>query len=90
MRVLLVEDEIFLAQQLQRALADGGYAVDCAAAGARAEFPGQTERYDAVILDLGLPRMDGLTVLRRWREAALSMPVVILTARGSWHENASP
>jgi len=60
--------------------------VDCAPDGARADFLGQTEHYDAVILDLGLPKVDGLTLLRRWRDAGLTMPVLILTARGSWHE----
>ena len=75
-----------LARQLAGALTDAGYAVDCAADGRRAEFLGQTERYDAVVLDLGLPKVDGLTVLRRWREAGLAMPVLLLTARGSWHE----
>jgi two-component system OmpR family response regulator len=85
-RVLVVEDEARLAQQLARALAEAGYAVDCAADGERADFLGQTERYDAVILDLGLPRIDGLTVIRRWRDAGLAMPVIVLTARGSWHE----
>lgn len=86
MRVLVVEDESSLSDQLASALAEAGYAVDCAADGERADFLGQTERYDAVVLDLGLPRVDGLTVLRRWREAGLAMPVVVLTARGSWHE----
>ena len=86
MRVLVVEDEASLSEQLASALGDAGYAVDCAADGERADFLGQTERYDAVVLDLGLPRVDGLTVLRRWREAGLAMPVVVLTARGSWHE----
>jgi two-component system, OmpR family, response regulator len=85
-RVLVVEDEASLSEQLASALGDAGYAVDCAADGERADFLGQTERYDAVVLDLGLPRVDGLTVLRRWREAGLAMPVVVLTARGSWHE----
>jgi two-component system OmpR family response regulator len=85
-RVLVVEDEASLSQQLARALGEAGYAVDCAADGERADFLGQTERYDAVVLDLGLPRVDGLTVLRRWRDAGLDMPVVVLTARGSWHE----
>jgi two-component system OmpR family response regulator len=85
-RVLVVEDEARLAQQLARALAEAGYAVDCAADGERADFLGQTERYDAVILDLGLPRIDGLTVIRRWRDAGLAVPVIVLTARGSWHE----
>ena len=86
MRILIVEDEASLAEQLAQALAAAGYAVDRAADGERADFLGQTERYDAVVLDLGLPRVDGLTVLRRWREAGLAMPVVVLTARGSWHE----
>ena len=85
-RVLIVEDEALLAQQLASALGDAGYAVDCAADGERADFLGQTERYDAVVLDLGLPKVDGLTLLRRWREAGLFVPVLILTARGSWHE----
>jgi two-component system OmpR family response regulator len=58
----------------------------CAADGERADFLAQTEGYDAVLLDLGLPRVDGLTILRRWREAGLAVPVIVLTARGSWHE----
>ena len=86
MRVLVVEDEARLARQLADALGQAGYAVDCAADGARGEFLGHTERYDAVILDLGLPKVDGLTLLRRWRDAGLTMPVLVLTARGSWHE----
>src|SRR5215470_16288914 len=86
MRVLVVEDEALLSQQLATALGDAGYAVDCAADGERADFLGQTERYDAVVLDLGLPKTDGLTVLRRWRDAGISVPVLVLTARGSWHE----
>ena len=86
MRVLVVEDETLIAEQLATALGQAGYAVDCAADGERADFLGQTEKYDAVVLDLGLPKMDCLTVLRRWREAGLFVPVLILTARGSWHE----
>ncbi len=86
MRVLVVEDEALLSRQLVTALGQAGYAVDSAADGERAEFLGQTERYDAVVLDLGLPKIDGLTVLRRWRDAGLSVPVLVLTARGSWHE----
>jgi two-component system, OmpR family, response regulator len=85
-RVLVVEDEAQLARQLAAALGDAGYAVDCAADGERADFLGHTERYDAVVLDLGLPKVDGLTLLRRWREAGLDVPVLVLTARGSWHE----
>jgi two-component system, OmpR family, response regulator len=86
MRILVVEDEALLSEQLASALGEAGYAVDRAADGERADFLGQTEHYDAVVLDLGLPRVDGLTVLRRWREAGLAMPVIVLTARGSWHE----
>jgi two-component system OmpR family response regulator len=85
-RILVVEDEQALSAQLVGALGAAGYAVDSAADGERADFLGQTERYDAVVLDLGLPGIDGLTLLRRWREAGLSVPVLVLTARGSWHE----
>ena len=85
-RILVVEDEARLAGQLSEALQRAGYAVDTAADGARADFLARTETYDAVILDLGLPRVDGLTVLRGWRRAGLDLPVLVLTARGSWHE----
>jgi two-component system OmpR family response regulator len=84
--VLVVEDEASLAQQLIAALQRTGYAVDHAADGKRADLLGQEERYDAVALDLGLPHVDGLTLLRRWREAGETIPVLVLTARGSWHE----
>jgi two-component system OmpR family response regulator len=86
MRVLVVEDESALSAQLASALTEAGYAVDCAADGERADFLGQTEAYDAVVLDLGLPKVDGLTVLRRWRDARVGVPVLVLTARDSWHE----
>src|SRR5437773_12326154 len=86
MHVLVVEDETRLSRQLARALSDAGYAVDTAADGERADFLVQTERYDAVVLDLGLPKIDGLTLLRRWREAGIAVPVLVLTARDSWHE----
>jgi two-component system OmpR family response regulator len=86
MRVLVVEDEALLAKQLTAALRRSGYAVDHAADGERADLLGHDERYDAVVLDLGLPKVDGLTLLRRWREAGQAMPVLVLTARGSWHE----
>jgi two-component system OmpR family response regulator len=85
-RVLVVEDESSLAAQLADALADAGYVVDTAADGDRADFAVQTETYDAVLLDLGLPRVDGLSLLRRWRESGIGVPVLVLTARGSWHE----
>src|SRR5262245_24735071 len=86
MRVLVVEDESRLAAQLTTALSEAGYVVDAAPDGERGDFLARTERYDAAILDLGLPRVDGLTLLRRWRDAGLSIPVLVLTARGSWHE----
>ena len=86
MRILVVEDEAPLREHLAAALEEAGYAVDCAGDGERADFLGQTETYDAVVLDLGLPKIDGLTVLQRWREAGMLAPVLVLTARGSWHE----
>jgi two-component system OmpR family response regulator len=86
MRVLVVEDEARLSKQIAMALDGAGYAVDRAADGARADFLVRTEQYDAVILDLGLPKIDGLSLLRAWRAAAVSVPVLVLTARGSWHE----
>ncbi len=82
----MVEDEIRLSRQLSKALTEAGYAVDCASDGERADFLAQTEQYDAVVLDLGLPKIDGLTLLRGWRQAGIFAPVLILTARGSWHE----
>ena len=85
-RVLVAEDESSLAEQLVSVLGGAGYAVDATGDGAQAEFLGCTERYDAVVLDLGLPGMDGLAVLRRWRQSGVSVPVLVLTARGSWHE----
>jgi two-component system, OmpR family, response regulator len=85
-RVLVVEDEPLLAKQLEAALNDAGYAVDIAAEGERADFLGSTESYDVVVLDLGLPSVDGLTVLRRWRDGGVNVPVLVLTARGTWHE----
>ena len=86
MRVLIVDDEPAISEHLTRALSQAGYAVDVAADGEQADFAVRTESYDAVLLDLGLPRIDGLTLLRGWREAGLSVPVLVLTARGSWHE----
>ena len=86
MRVLVVEDETRLSEQLSAACSQAGYAVDCAFDGERADFLVNTEEYDAIVLDLGLPKTDGLTLLRRWRDAGLTVPVLVLTARGSWHE----
>src|SRR6516165_3228289 len=86
MRVLVVEDEVAVAEGIKTWLERGGFRVDLAHTGEDAWFLGDTEEFAAVILDLGLPRMDGLTVLKRWRFDGRSMPVIILTARGSWME----
>src|SRR6187401_1132568 len=85
-RILVVEDEGALAKRLSAALGIAGYVVDCATDGLHAEFLGRTESYDAVVLDLGLPGMDGLTLLQQWRDAGVTTPVLVLTARTSWHE----
>ena len=86
MRLLLAEDEPAIARHLRDALETAGYVVDHAADGEDAHHLGDTEPYDAVVLDLGLPQRDGLSVLRAWRAAGRRMPVLILTARGSWRE----
>ena len=86
MRLLVVEDNTELSKQLRTALAEAGFAVDSAADGEEGLHLGATEPYDAVVLDLGLPRLDGLSVLRRWRAADRAMPVILLTARDSWAE----
>jgi len=86
MRLLVVEDEPTIAEQLVEALTEAGYAVDVAHDGEDAAYRGATEPYDAVVLDLGLPRLDGLSVLRGWRAEGVDVPVVVLTARGEWHE----
>ena len=84
--MLVVEDEPRLSRELAGALGAAGYVVDCATDGARADLLAHTERYDAVLLDLGLPQQDGLALLRAWREQGLTMPVLVVTARGGWHE----
>ena len=89
MRILLVEDEAVLRAQLRQTLEQAGYAVDEAADGLTALHHGATEPCDAVVLDLGLPEMDGLSVLQRWRSQGLTMPVLVLTARDSWHEKVA-
>ncbi len=86
MRVLLAEDDRRIASDVCRALKASGYVVDTASDGEEAWFLGDTEDYGAVILDLGLPGMDGLAVLKRWRANGRRVPVLILTARGSWAE----
>lgn len=89
MRVLLVEDDVDLSRQLKAALADAGYAVDHAADGEEAWFLGDTEPYDVIVLDLGLPKIDGVSVLERWRREGKTTPVLILTARGAWSDKVS-
>ena len=89
MRVLLVEDDALLRAQLRAGLEQAGYVVDEADNGRDAHHLGATEPFDAVVLDLGLPLLDGLSVLRRWREAGRAMPVLILTARDGWHEKVA-
>lgn len=89
MRVLVVEDEPELRRQLKNTLIDAGYAVDTAPDGEEGHFLGDTEPYDAIVLDLGLPVMDGISVLEKWRSAGRKMPVLILTARESWSDKVS-
>lgn len=89
MRVLVVEDEPALAFRLQQALEAGGFAVDVAYDGEEGWHLGDTEPYDAVVLDLGLPKMDGVSVLKRWRDDGRAMPVLILTARSRWSDKMS-
>jgi two-component system OmpR family response regulator len=89
MRVLVVEDEPNLLRQLKAALEGAGYAVDTAADGEDAHYLGSTENYDAIVLDLGLPEIDGLTVLDRWRKDGRTMPVLVLTARDSWSDKVA-
>ena len=86
MRVLLVEDDRRIAADVEAALKTAGYVVETVRDGEDAWFKGDTEDYGAVVLDLGLPGMDGLAVLKRWRSNGRSMPVLILTARASWAE----
>jgi two-component system OmpR family response regulator len=86
MRVLLVEDDRRIAADVERTLKAAGYVVETVRDGEEAWFRGDTEDYGAVILDLGLPGMEGLAVLKRWRANKRHMPVLILTARGSWAE----
>lgn len=86
MRVLVVEDDARISADVCRALTAAGFVVDATGDGEDAWFRGDTEDYDAVVLDLGLPRMDGLAILKRWREAQRKIPVIALTARGSWLE----
>lgn len=86
MRVLVVEDDTDLNRQLVTALADAGYAVDTALDGEEAYYLGDTEPYDLVVLDIGLPKMDGISILEQWRRSDKKFPVIILTARDRWSD----
>jgi two-component system, OmpR family, response regulator len=86
MRLLVVEDDKDLNRQLVSALSDAGYVVDKALDGEEGHFLGDTEPYDAVVLDIGLPKMDGVTILEKWRANNRLMPVLILTARDRWSD----
>jgi two-component system OmpR family response regulator len=89
MRVLVVEDDKDLNRQISGALGDAGYVVDKAFDGEEGHFLGDTEPYDAIVLDIGLPQMDGISVLERWRRDGRTMPVLILTARDRWSDKVS-
>lgn len=89
MRILIVEDDADLSRQLKSAFKDAGYAVDTAMDGEEGHFLGDTEPYDAVILDLGLPLIDGVSVLQKWRADGKKFPVLILTARDQWSEKVA-
>lgn len=86
MRILLAEDDDGIAERVARALTGAGYLVERATDGEDAWFRGEEEDFDAVVLDLGLPQMDGLQVLKKWRAAGRTTPVLVLTARGAWTE----
>lgn len=89
MKVLLIEDDHRIARDVEQVLTDSGYIVDCAVDGEEAWFKGDVENYDAVILDLGLPSMDGISILKRWRDNGRQFPILILTARGTWAERVA-
>ena len=89
MRILLIEDDPVLLDQVRTSLEDNGYSVDSASDGEEGHYLGDTEPYDAVILDLGLPKIDGITVLEKWRKENKKYPVLILTARDRWSEKVA-
>lgn len=86
MRALVVEDDPRIAADLARSLSSAGFRADICTDGEDAWFRGDTEDYDLIVLDLGLPRLDGLSVLKRWRANGRDMPVLVLTARGAWQD----
>lgn len=89
MRILVVEDEPTLLAQLVQAISAAGHTVESASDGRMGQYMGEVEAFDAAVLDLGLPMMDGLSVLRRWRMSGRTMPVLILTARSAWQEKVA-
>jgi len=86
MRILVVEDEVLIAESIKTALQDAGFVPEVVSDGDTAWFQGGTEDYSAAVLDIGLPQLDGLSVLRNWRQEKVNMPVILLTAKGSWSE----
>ena len=86
MRILLVEDDARIARKIKTVFDEAGYALDIVTDGEEAWFRGDTEDYDVAVLDLGLPKMDGLAVLKKWRASGREFPVLVLTARGAWTE----
>lgn len=86
MRILIVEDELHIVKNIAAAVVSLGYVAEIAPDGETAWFKGGTETFGAIILDLGLPKLDGITLLKRWRQEGMNVPVLILTARGSWME----
>ena len=89
MRALIVEDDPLLADQLSQAMIQAGFVTDIALDGTQGEFLGATESYDVAVLDLGLPKIDGVSVLERWRREGKTTPVLILTARGAWSDKVA-
>lgn len=86
MRILVVEDEARIAADIAEAINSSGFIAEISADGEEAWFRGGTENYAAIVLDLGLPKLDGITVLKRWRQEGVATPVLVLTARGAWSD----
>lgn len=89
MRVLVAEDEKAIAAEIVAVLTQAGYVVDCVGDGEEAWFRGETETYDGIVLDLGLPRLDGISVIKNLRAAGVAAPILVLTARGAWMDRVA-